>query len=230
MICIDKHEKKQIKNLKLKKNVKLEIDIERESIKDPKYKTELCKSFETTGNCVYSNKCRFAHGKHELILKSQILQNYKIKKCISFHKLGYCAYGKRCHFLHHEKNIHEIKRSYFSFLLAIYTNTITDENTNLHINVDSNTKIDILSNGNSPKTPQKMTSPINLSNFSTESSDSFKSIYSHHNILFSKCRLKIFIELHLLSVKRDLSDSFSVFKNLGFPINCKYQTLIHGIA
>ena len=38
----------------------------RENLIDPKYKTELCKTFSDTGICPYGDKCRFAHGKEEL--------------------------------------------------------------------------------------------------------------------------------------------------------------------
>ena len=43
-----------------------------------KYKTELCKKFQSIGFCPYANKCRFAHGKEELITKIQNA-NYKKK-------------------------------------------------------------------------------------------------------------------------------------------------------
>ena len=45
--------------------------IEEENKFDPKYKTELCKKFQNTGHCPYGFKCRFAHGKDELITKTQ---------------------------------------------------------------------------------------------------------------------------------------------------------------
>lgn len=32
-----------------------------------KYKTEMCKNWIESGNCHYDVKCRFAHGKTELI-------------------------------------------------------------------------------------------------------------------------------------------------------------------
>ena len=48
---------------------------EQQSMNDPKYKTELCKKFSDTGTCPYGSKCRFAHGKGELISKM-------LKQCI----------------------------------------------------------------------------------------------------------------------------------------------------
>ena len=52
-------------NIKLYKKL-----IEEEHKKDPKYKTELCKTFSETGKCPYGFKCRFAHGKEELSKKT----------------------------------------------------------------------------------------------------------------------------------------------------------------
>ena len=56
---------------------------------DSNYKTELCKKFQSRGFCPYGNKCRFAHGKEELIAKVQGA-NYKKEKCKSFYERGYC--------------------------------------------------------------------------------------------------------------------------------------------
>ena len=41
-----------------------------------RYKTMLCKHYDTAKGCVYKEKCQFAHGAHEL--KSTINVNYKI--------------------------------------------------------------------------------------------------------------------------------------------------------
>jgi len=35
-----------------------------------KYKTEMCKNWELKGKCKFGNKCCFAHGRHELKLRS----------------------------------------------------------------------------------------------------------------------------------------------------------------
>ena len=84
-------------NIKLYKKL-----IEEEHKKDPKYKTELCQKYMETGNCPYGIKCRFAHGKKELISKI-IGINYKKKPCKKFNQFGFCPYGSRCNFLHNEK-------------------------------------------------------------------------------------------------------------------------------
>ena len=38
-----------------------------QALKDPKYKTELCKSYISQGFCKYDKKCRFAHGLDDLM-------------------------------------------------------------------------------------------------------------------------------------------------------------------
>ena len=87
---------------------------------DPKYKTELCKSFMETNFCVYGNKCRFAHGYKELVSKKQI-NHYKQKMCNSFFNKGYCPYGNRCNFKHDERKIEQIELPYYySHLLSLH--------------------------------------------------------------------------------------------------------------
>jgi hypothetical protein len=63
------------------------------------YKTELCRSFEETGNCRYGTKCQFAHGSNEI---RPVLRHpkYKTEVCKTFHTIGTCPYGKRCRFIH----------------------------------------------------------------------------------------------------------------------------------
>ena len=71
------------KKLKMKKNAMDPVNFEEERKNDPKYKTELCKSFMETNFCVYGNKCRFAHGYNELVVKKQI-NHYKQNLAIHF--------------------------------------------------------------------------------------------------------------------------------------------------
>lgn len=87
------------KKIKLKKNALDPVDIEEEKRRDPKYKTEICKSWMENHFCVYGNKCRFAHGYEELVVKAPIT-NYRKKLCKSFFKNGFCLYGNRCNFKH----------------------------------------------------------------------------------------------------------------------------------
>ena len=64
-----------------------------------KHKTELCKTFSELGCCPYEHKCRFAHGKHELV-KVNASRGMKNRKCNGFWKNGVCSYGIRCQFGH----------------------------------------------------------------------------------------------------------------------------------
>ena len=75
-----------------------------------KYKTILCKHFNTPQGCSYGGKCQFAHGNNELrinstqyapMIKNQNnLLNYKIAKCKNWEKDGNCKYGSLCTFAH----------------------------------------------------------------------------------------------------------------------------------
>ena len=89
---------------------------------NPRYKTSICKNFNTEQGCQYGEKCQFAHGQEELRVVSNIPQgsgapmqtqlkpqvpqypknvlNYKIVKCKNFENDGQCKYGMRCSFAH----------------------------------------------------------------------------------------------------------------------------------
>ena len=69
-----------------------------------KYKTELCKFYELTGQCKYGDNCAYAHGKENLRAKVTNTTAYRTKKCIQFFENGYCPYGNRCQFQHQLKN------------------------------------------------------------------------------------------------------------------------------
>jgi len=106
---------------KYKKNAMDPVDYETEFKKDPKFKTELCKTYTDTGFCAYGNKCRFAHGKEELFLRLVNHPKYRKSDCLTFHTNGFCNYGARCHFRHNETLLLEsIPRSYFEWGLEIY--------------------------------------------------------------------------------------------------------------
>lgn len=106
--------------LKMKKNALEHVDFENEKKLDPKYKTEMCKSWADTGFCVYGNKCRFAHGRKELFEKHLGGMKYKQKACNSFKETGVCMYGSRCNFRHDERKLSEMFRSYFTHRLTSY--------------------------------------------------------------------------------------------------------------
>lgn len=96
-------------------------------IDETKFKTELCKNWQTKGFCNYEGKCKFAHGAHELIKKEFINKNvYKSKPCMSFQSKHFCPYGLRCLFIHQEKPLKQIietnyytkKLNSFDFILS----------------------------------------------------------------------------------------------------------------
>ena len=66
-----------------------------------KHKTELCKTYSELGYCPYDRKCRFAHGKQELVTMTA-KPTLKSRKCNGFWKNGCCSYGMRCQFGHAE--------------------------------------------------------------------------------------------------------------------------------
>ncbi len=105
--------------VKLKKDALEFVDYIKEYQHDPKYKTELCKSWSENGFCAYGNKCRFAHGRQELFDKVINCKKYKQKECMSFFKNNYCCYGSRCHFKHEERRLEDIERSYFTYMNKI---------------------------------------------------------------------------------------------------------------
>ena len=97
------------------------VSCEEDSKHVPKYKTELCKTFQSLGKCPYGHKCLFAHGKNELMVKYQP-QNYKKKPCKNFNEKGFCLYGSRCNFKHNEKKIEDTIFSCYYFRLFIRKN------------------------------------------------------------------------------------------------------------
>ena len=111
--------------------------IEAENKLDPKYKTELCKKFQNTGQCPYGYKCRFAHGKDELISKAQG-KNYKKRLCKSFYEKGYCPYGSRCHFQHFQKSLSEINISFYYFQLFLFKKYFNSSSENFLHSIGSN--------------------------------------------------------------------------------------------
>ena len=68
------------------------------------YKTELCRNWVTTGFCEFDQECAYAHGPHELNMKTNIHRNYKTKMCKKWHYQtpGQCKYGDKCKFIHNE--------------------------------------------------------------------------------------------------------------------------------
>ena len=83
-------------------------------IDETKFKTEMCKNWQTKGFCNYEAKCKFAHGPHELNKKDFVNKNlYKSKPCNSFHSKHFCPYGLRCLFIHQDKPLKQIVEKNF---------------------------------------------------------------------------------------------------------------------
>jgi butyrate response factor len=69
------------------------------------YKTQLCNTFEEFGECKYCDNCQYAHGKHELREKPEIVRPsaYKTVRCKNYwSENSICPYGEKCEFVHEE--------------------------------------------------------------------------------------------------------------------------------
>ena len=159
------------KKIKMKRNALDPVDFEEEKRKDPKYKTELCKSWMETHFCVYGNRCRFAHGKNELNIKLQS-SNYKKKPCSSFLNYGFCPYGSRCNFIHVEKKLNDIIIPYF-YIQTFVNNKIhfgkrlkVFEDITFDSNSDSTSDVDNSNSINSNDTSSKFFYDKNILQFS----------------------------------------------------------------
>ena len=156
------------KNVFYNQNLVYDYFQEYEKIRDPKYKTELCKKFEETGKCPYGFKCRFAHGKEELNSKNTG-NNYKKKSCKTFLENGFCPYGSRCSFKHDERTLNDIKLPYYYIKTFIYNNF----NCNYRLNIfEEITSSNINNNNNNEFFKNKDFSDINSSTTSTISIES----------------------------------------------------------
>ncbi|MCQ2816745.1 MAG: hypothetical protein MJ252_05705 [archaeon] len=109
---------KKKQKVKMKKDAFLPVDREKERQMDPKYKTELCKTWIENGFCPYGNACRFAHGKDDLYEKARN-STYKSKICKAFHQRGYCPYGNRCGYIHDERKLKDIFFPYYYVTLFV---------------------------------------------------------------------------------------------------------------
>ena len=156
------------KNIFYNQNLVYDYFQEFEKIRDPKYKTELCKKFEETGKCPYGFKCRFAHGKEELNSKNTG-NNYKKKSCKTFLENGFCPYGSRCSFKHDERTLNDIKLPYYYIKTFIYNNF----NCNYRLNIfEEITSSNINNNNNNECFKNKDFNDINSSTTSTISIES----------------------------------------------------------
>ena len=76
----------------------------------------MCKNWIESGHCRYDEKCRFAHGQHELTkaaLRCHI-DKYKSKNCRAFHLNKHCMYGIRCIYSHEHRGMKQLHRHYYT--------------------------------------------------------------------------------------------------------------------
>jgi hypothetical protein len=150
------------KKQKLKKNALEPVNFEEEKKNDPKYKTELCKTFLETNFCPYGNKCRFAHGNKELNNKEQIA-NYKKKLCKSFHSLGYCMYGNRCNFKHFEIKT-DTTSHYYEKLFYLEKYTPVNKRLSIFIEITNDYKVNSINDDISKYDHNDTNSKNNINN------------------------------------------------------------------
>ncbi|KAI6188936.1 hypothetical protein M3Y98_00408000 [Aphelenchoides besseyi] len=62
-------------------------------------KTALCRNMSNFNECIYGERCYFAHTADELKPKPANIK-YKTIPCTAFTQRGECPYGDKCHFLH----------------------------------------------------------------------------------------------------------------------------------
>eukprot|EP01022_Parablepharisma_sp_SALTPOND_P017214 TRINITY_DN2705_c0_g1_i1.p1 TRINITY_DN2705_c0_g1~~TRINITY_DN2705_c0_g1_i1.p1 ORF type:complete len:294 (+),score=-26.27 TRINITY_DN2705_c0_g1_i1:132-1013(+) len=71
---------------------------------------QLCINWTETGQCIFGDKCSFAHGEHELRKKNGLKTNYKTKLCKQFMETMFCPYGSRCQFIHNPYSYEKQKK------------------------------------------------------------------------------------------------------------------------
>ena len=91
---------------------------------NPRYKTTLCKHYNSPQGCTYGEKCQFAHGNNEIrlnnsqyvpmIKKQNNMLNYKIAKCKNWEKDGTCKYGVHCTFAHGDTELRNKNENLYS--------------------------------------------------------------------------------------------------------------------
>lgn len=68
------------------------------------FKTELCRNFTERGKCDYGDRCKFAHGEHDLRPR-HFDRKYKTQLCRNYHETGECRFKTRCKFIHDEQHV-----------------------------------------------------------------------------------------------------------------------------
>lgn len=132
-------------------------------IDETKFKTEMCKNWQTKGFCNYEHKCKFAHGPHELNKKDFVNKNlYKSKPCNSFHTKHFCPYGVRCLFIHQEKSFKQIVQKNY------YTKKLNSLNFSSEIKCSKRLKFFVENTKKNKKNAEKVEEKLKKSEIETE--------------------------------------------------------------
>ena len=219
----------------------------KEHIKDPKYKTELCKNYVKYGKCSYKGKCRYAHGDSELISKNLCNKNYKKTNCDKFYTSpGVCPYGFRCQYIHELRTLEKIeflKDNYYKTLLWIkrYSDYMNYSRLNIEVN-NKETDYDFLGENS-----EKQTNPYNLKSYFKigakplskvkKTSESIYDIYSASDTLQNSIypsRLKVFADLcnqfaESIEVHDKISKKVMNYSTESVSTNSSYSTYLNFI-
>jgi hypothetical protein len=146
---------------------RMQTQVQVHEVNNPLYKTELCRSFEETGQCRYVDKCQFAHGLQELRLIPRH-PKYKTEICKTFHTNGTCPYGIRCKFIHtllesewDENEDKNLLQNGDNILMLRMSSSSKEENMSdiecreIRPSINLYEHIDIFSNGNTQSKPVK---------------------------------------------------------------------------
>jgi hypothetical protein len=165
-----------------------------EHLKDKKYKTEMCKNWEKNGFCPYNSKCRFAHGRDELIAKEiESNPNYKAKDCLNFFKFSFCSYGRRCCFRHDERRLSDQSQiSDFKILIRLNNPDTQQSTSRLSVFSELTKEKEEEKQGNTYEKRRFMSRRTTTSNTSTSSSSSSYSSGSYSkNSIYNNMKMEV---------------------------------------
>mmetsp|Transcript_16251 Transcript_16251/g.33458 ORF Transcript_16251/g.33458 Transcript_16251/m.33458 type:complete len:372 (-) Transcript_16251:78-1193(-) len=185
------------------KKKKIEQEISGQNL----YKTELCRSFQETGDCRYGTKCQFAHGKAE---QRPVLRHpkYKTQVCKTFTSKGRCPYGHRCRFIHSTSPERDSNDYVEHNTKSISSKINADDQ--IPYTASSQHHMEILSRKNSSTTTS---SPINILSSSNQMNNNY---YDYNNNGISSLNSSWYIEEnnnHQNSPKSSSSSSGSTNTN-----------------
>jgi hypothetical protein len=80
------------------------LPIHNRNFQESRYKTELCRHYEESGDCPHGQQCLYAHGQQELVPFRGRHRKFKTQLCKAFHCEGFCSFGPRCSYIHSKPN------------------------------------------------------------------------------------------------------------------------------